>query len=131
MTRRELNYRLNSVARYCLNMFFDTEEMSQLLLLVFANKIICSYYCEKNLSKTFLEMRELNYRIEFSFRIFVECFKCSQEMSKRKDIAANTIQALTSELRTTKQALDEIIKREHQVPTSTNGINKNWIEQER
>lgn len=39
----------------------------------------------------------------------------SGHTAKKDEIAANTIKALTSELRTTKQALEETSKRENQV----------------
>ena len=39
----------------------------------------------------------------------------SHQTAKKDEIAASTIQALTSELRTTKQSLEETTKREHQV----------------
>ena len=41
----------------------------------------------------------------------------SHTMQEKKALASNTVQALSSELRTTKQALDQITKRERQVRT--------------
>ena len=38
-----------------------------------------------------------------------------QELNKKKEVASNTITALTSELRTTKLAFDELAQREQQV----------------
>jgi len=43
--------------------------------------------------------------------------KTHEESGRRRDQATNTISALTSELRTTKQALEDVTKRERQVPT--------------
>ena len=41
--------------------------------------------------------------------------RTGEEQSRRRDQASHTIHALTSELRTTKQALDDTAKRERQV----------------
>jgi len=41
--------------------------------------------------------------------------KTSEEHGRKRDQAAHTIHALTSELRTTKQALEDVTKRERQV----------------
>jgi len=41
--------------------------------------------------------------------------KTSEEHGRKQDQAAHTVHALTSELRTTKQALEDVTKRERQV----------------
>jgi len=41
--------------------------------------------------------------------------QASQDHESKRDQASHTIHALTSELRTTKQALEDVTKREHQV----------------
>jgi len=46
--------------------------------------------------------------------------KTSEEHGRKQDQAAHTVHALTSELRTTKQALEDVTKRERQVFGSFN-----------